>query len=412
MRWNWLRALVRAFTLIELLVVVAIIAILAAMLLPALSAAREKAMRSSCVNQLKQMATALESYCSDYSSYYPGWQGVAPDVDTFQGADRGAWKNPLLPSGSQNVQASPLFDQDTTNVSPYYNRAITRATGRWRTIGLCGGDGASTPLTNVGSSCMSPAYMGILLHSGYLADFASLYCPSGAGMVNCFYGASQYGNIIHVNNLREAKSCGATGGKEFFYADYSSLTKDTWASTASPALGNLYSVQSQYNYRPVMYASRYPYCTEDNYYLTSRTKMFVVATKPEVLFWHGGQGFATQRALGERALLCDTFERVGCMNLPLVLRAGGNQCHKEGYNVLYGDGHAAWYGDPQKRIIWWPDPNGGYYDMASSRLWYWPFHYGTTRWQRDQMGGAHEIWHFLDMAGGVDVNTTYHLSRL
>jgi len=73
------RRLRRAFTLIELLVVVAMIAILAAMLLPALAAAREKARRSVCTNNLLQFNIALESYCSDYAGYLPSWVGMGAE---------------------------------------------------------------------------------------------------------------------------------------------------------------------------------------------------------------------------------------------------------------------------------------------------------------------------------------------
>lgn len=60
------------FTLIELLVVIAIIAILAAMLLPALSRARETARRSTCVSQLKQAATGHLMYAQDSGGYIFG----------------------------------------------------------------------------------------------------------------------------------------------------------------------------------------------------------------------------------------------------------------------------------------------------------------------------------------------------
>src|SRR4051812_15523688 len=72
-----------AFTLVELLVVIGIIAILAALLLPALSVAKERSLRTKCANNLKQIGVAIELYATDHAGQLPGpvWLGFYEEYD-------------------------------------------------------------------------------------------------------------------------------------------------------------------------------------------------------------------------------------------------------------------------------------------------------------------------------------------
>jgi prepilin-type N-terminal cleavage/methylation domain-containing protein/prepilin-type processing-associated H-X9-DG protein len=90
------------FTLIELLIVIAIIGILASMLLPALSMARDEAKSISCVSTLRQLAFGLIQYTTDYNGWFPQHETGVDDTGK-------CWDVQISPYVGYSPMGSPVF---------------------------------------------------------------------------------------------------------------------------------------------------------------------------------------------------------------------------------------------------------------------------------------------------------------
>jgi prepilin-type N-terminal cleavage/methylation domain-containing protein len=441
-RWRY-----GAFTLIEMLVVIAIIATLAALLLPALTRAREQARRAHCMSNLDQIGLTIANYLVPSGDYLPSWACYGSTQGTVRSVWSGDEWTPLVNDSTQQGVSRHMVIAYSFDAP-----VMTLTTGG--TVHGKGepGPSASTnppycdlpPVTALvgGQPQPQPNFMpvgiGILVARNYLTDVHVLDCPSMATGATTYYDNPLPTGTLQINPYNYdpnvwSKLVGSpalgTPEAEFLIGDGRQIAGTAVTPYATPVpAGSLYlvGILSSYSYRdtPFYYDPNLAqslggtdlYGLDDGSNaaqgLPGKCVVPLDSVSPQVYPEFMTPAFKTLRQLNNRALVSDSFDYAWDPTTPPggATRTGfppgaglATKAHRDGYNVLYGDSHVRWYDDGDHQISGFVRWNTTYnYTLAN----------GTTGTATAELGfddltiaspTSQLVWNLFDRAEQIDV---------